>query len=196
MPNYTSFLSVTLISALGFITVEAQAQDGEACLAIIKRGNDLNARISQVRKKADDEEECNAEAKLWSQAANLVEQRLTLEKQKKIVCEGFTLTGGISIDELTDRAVKMREYEAKAKDGCDIPPPPPPAKAENNDIGLVGSATITCFGGGDCKSQNKSSPPAGSGPQPASKGKQSTITGEKFGDTRPSGSSSGVTTAK
>jgi hypothetical protein len=198
MRFFISFLSVSLVSTIGFAAIEVRAQDGQACQAILKKGNDLNAQISAVRKKANDEEECNAEAALWAQAVDLVDQRIALEKQSKTICAGFTVTGGITIEELTERATKLRSYEAKAKDGCDAPPPPtPPVKAQNNDTGLIVSGTIPCFGGGDCKSQNKPAPPAASGPpQPMPKGTQSTITGDKFGDKRPPEGSGGVITAK
>jgi hypothetical protein len=196
MRLFPSFLSVALISGLGLTVIDARAQDGQACLAILKKGNDLNDQIRLTRKKADDEEECNAEAKLWEQGASLAEQRIALEKQIQAICAGFTITKGITLDELTDRAAKMRQYAIRAKDGCDAPQTPsPPVKAQNNDIGLVGSGAITCFGGGDCKSQNKGTPPANGGPtQP--KGVPSTITGEKFGDKRPLENNGGVMIAK
>lgn len=193
-----SFLSVAVISSLGFAVVGARAQDGEACLAIIKKGNDLNGQISAVRKKADDEEECNAEAKLWAQAAVLLDQRIAIEQQKKTTCAGFTLTGGVSIDELATRADQVRKFEAKAKVSCD--PPRPTRSAEPRDIGdgLTPSGTITCFGGGDCKSQSKPTPSANGGPsKPVPRGPTPTITGRQFGDKEPpTGGGGGVITAK
>ncbi len=194
-----SVLSVALISSLGLAVVGANAQDGQACLAIIKKGNDLNGQISAVRKKADDEEECNAEAKLWAQAAVLLDQRIALEKQKTSVCAGFTVTGGVSLDELVNRADRVRKFEAKARESCDpLPPPTPPAAQKDAGTGLIVSGTITCFGGGDCKSQSKPASPANGGPtKPIPKGTTSTLTGKQFGDKEPATTGPGtVTTAK
>jgi hypothetical protein len=197
MRLFSSFFYVTLISSFGLAVIDAQAQDGQACQAIINKGNDLNGQIGQVRKKANDEDECNAEAKLWAEAANLVEQRISIAKQTIKICAGFNVTGGITIDELTDRAAQMRKYEARAKDGCDPPQPTQPTKAQNLDDLLVGSGTITCFGGGDCNAQSKTRPSADSGaPNPVPKGRASTITGKQFGDQEPAGGSGKVTTAK
>jgi hypothetical protein len=188
-----SFLSVALISNLGFAVIAARAQDGQACLAIIKKGNDLNGQISSIRKKAVDEDECHAEAKLWAQAADLLDQKIALEKQKKLTCAGFTVTGGVTIDELATRADQMRKYEADAKQDCDPPQPTPPATPKNIGAGLTGSGTISCFGGGDCNSPSKPAPSANGGPStPVPRGPPSTITGKQFGDKEPSTGGAGT----
>src|SRR4051812_4113745 len=105
-----AFLSIALISGLGFAVTGVRAQDGQACLAILKKGNDLNAQISATRSKANEEDECHAEAKLWGQAAALLDQKIALDKQAKTICAGFTVTGGVTTEELVSRAGQMRKF--------------------------------------------------------------------------------------
>jgi hypothetical protein len=163
----------------------AAAKDGEACLAIIKQSNDLNEQISAVQKKADDEEECHAEAKLWGQAIALVNKKIQMEARVREICAGFTVTGGRSAEELKTKAIKMQGWQASAQKDCD---PPVAAQApKSSDTGLIGSGTITCFGGGDCKqrSSNGSGQINGSPIKPAPATNKSTITGREFGDKAP-----------
>ena len=196
MREFPALVFLGLTVGIFVFPMETHAQDGQACLAAIKRGNDLNAQIIAVRKKAEQEDECNAETKFWSQAANLLDHQISLEHQTKVICAGFTVTGGVTTEELTTRAQHMRKFEAAAKDGCDPPPPPKRAAVARPDpgAGLVVSGTISCFGGGTCKSPSKAQPSiVNRSPQKVPpKGRQPTITGSQFNDKAPPDTGTGL----
>jgi hypothetical protein len=131
----------------------------ESCDSLIANLNRVADQITDARKKAEDEDECHAEAAAWAKAGALIEQRIALRQKAEKVC-GDALENGVTVDRLRESLKLMRKFEADAKDEDDCKQeaakdtkPTPNTPVELNTE-LTPSGTIPCFGGGTCKSSH------------------------------------------
>ena len=125
------------ISALLFVfccpPISAIAQDGEACLAILKQDKGVIAQISQARKRwADVTDDDCAELKELREQYRLTALRLTYVDQIDNICRGFTVTGRTSATELNSRLTLLK----KDIDNNDCPStgPAPTPKRDRTDL--------------------------------------------------------------
>lgn len=194
--------SVCFVGLLGFAFLSPGPSIAqESCDSLIANLNRVADQITDARKKAEDEDECHAEAAAWAKAGALIEQRIALRQKAEKVC-GDALENGVTVDRLRESLKLMRKFEADAKDEDDCKQeaakdtkPTPNTPVELNTE-LTPSGTIPCFGGGTCKSSHDNGPPNGSPAHPAPNTKPSTLTGKQFGDKEPPSPSGGVIPAK